>query len=94
MYIGDNVYFILFLEPLQTIGVQSVYKDGGKEYTSEIITYTFENGGVGSIVSNAEAVSTEYYNLTGARLNEPEGLCIRRTTYADGKVKAEKIIVK
>jgi len=95
MYIGDGWHFALFLEPLNSIGVQSVYKDGGKEYTSEIITYTFENGGVGNItVSNAEAVSTEYYNLTGARLNEPEGLCIRRTTYADGKVKAEKVIVR
>ncbi len=95
MYIGDGWHFALFLEPLNSIGVQSVYKDGGKEYTSEVITYTFENGGVGNItVSNAEAVSTEYYNLTGTRLNEPEGLCIRRTTYADGKVKAEKIIVK
>ncbi len=95
MYIGDNWHFALFFEPLKTIGIQSVYKYDGNEYTSQVITYNFENGGAGDItVTNPEAIATEYYNLTGARLSQPEGLCIRRTTYADGKVKAEKVIIR
>lgn len=95
MYIGDNWHFSLFFEPLKSIGVQSVYKDGDKEYTSDIITYTFAGSGIDGIVSEqSEAAFVEYYNLAGMRMSEPQGLCIRRTVYADGKVKAEKLYVK
>lgn len=95
MYIGEGWHFALFFEPLKTMGVQAVYKVGDKEYSSEVVTYTFDNGGIGDITAgNAEVISTEYYNLTGARLSEPSGLCIRRSTYADGKVKAEKVIIR
>lgn len=88
-------YFVIFFEPLQSIGVQSVYKINGQEYCSEIVTFTFEDAGVVNVgTDSSNVVRTEYFNLSGIRVDNPSGLCIRRAIKADGSVESAKIYVK
>ncbi len=85
-------YFVIFFEPLESIGVQSVYKADGEEYLSDLVTYDFPGVGVdGVIADRSDVVRAEYYNMAGVRIAQPEGLCIRRTVYADGTVKSVKL---
>ena len=40
-----------------------------------------------------EVKSVSYYNVAGQQIAEPaSGVCIKRIQYADGTVKAEKVI--
>lgn len=85
-------YFVIFLEPLESIGVQSIYKTDGKEYLSDLVTYEFSGVGVDDVdADRSDVETTEYYNMAGVRIAQPEGLCIRRTVYADGTVKSVKL---
>ena len=89
-----NWHFIIFLEPLKSIGVQSVYKVVGNEYCSDIVTFDFPSDAVESITGEKAPVATAYYNMSGVRISEPSGLCIRKVTYSDGSVSASKVIVR
>lgn len=94
MYIGDHIHFVLFFEPLKSIGVQAVYKTGYSEQCSPVATYNFPTDGIcDSVTANSEIVSTEYFNLMGARISQPSGLCIRRDIRADGTVESRKVNV-
>lgn len=86
-------HFIIFLEPLKTIGVQAVYKTDGKEYCSDVVTHTFVEAGIDNIVTG-DITKTEYYSLTGIKLSNPCGLCIMRSTHADGTVTTSKVYVR
>jgi hypothetical protein len=46
-------------------------------------------GGSGCVV-----VAQYYTSLSGARLSEGRGLCLRHTRYADGTTRVEKVVVK
>lgn len=49
--------------------------------------------GLDNVVAADEAVSVEYYNLQGVRVSENvKGICIKVTTDASGRCKAEKIV--
>ena len=54
--------------------------------------------GVPNAVEEIEAengiVSETWYDVNGLRLDNPQGLCIKRTTLSDGTVRHEKTIVK
>lgn len=85
---------VAFFEPLQSIGVQSVYKANGKEYTSEIITFTFKTDAVQDITTADRTVqAVEYFDLSGRRMDSPNGLCIRRTHYSNGTTATDKVVV-
>ncbi len=88
-------HFIIFLEPLKSIGVQSVYKDGDKEYCSDLVTFDFPSTSVSDLSGEAKEVASEcYYSLDGTLLANPEGMCIRKVTYSDGTVSVTKIVKK
>lgn len=42
----------------------------------------------------APALRTEYYSLTGIRTTVPQGICIKRTVYADGRVRSKVVAIK
>lgn len=51
--------------------------------------------GIDSVISNAEVVKTEYFNLSGIKVSNPQnGIFIQRSLMNDGTVKAKKILVK
>ena len=65
----------------------------------DIFIYSMEKWSSGSGVSTAEsakdAVSTEIFDINGARTRGlAKGVNIIRTTYSDGSVKTSKFIVK
>lgn len=88
-------HFIIFLEPLKSIGVQSVYKVDDKEYCSEVVTYDFPTVSVqGLSDAGKEILGVSYYSLDGTLLSVPSGMCIRKVTYSDGSVSIYKIMKK
>lgn len=91
MYMYDW-HFVIFLDPLNSIGIQVVYKTDGKEYCSEIVTYNFPTTDVDNITSNP-VVNTEYYAISGIRLAKPQGICIKRDVHADGSVSVSRVLV-
>lgn len=49
--------------------------------------------GVNQVVATAKAVRSEYFDLAGRRVSSAQpGIVIRRTTYADGTVRSEKVL--
>lgn len=46
------------------------------------------------VLPEGEPASVVYYNLSGARVAQPEGVCIQVNTYADGYVVVKKVFVK
>lgn len=88
-------HFIIFFEPLKSIGVQSVYKVGDKEYCSDIVTYEFQSSEVSDISGEAKDVVSEYYySMDGTQLANPTGICIRKVIYSDGSASVSKIMRK
>ncbi|MDE5870423.1 MAG: hypothetical protein K2H22_00540 [Muribaculaceae bacterium] len=86
-------HFIIFFDPLKSIGVQSVYKAGDKEYCSDVVTYEFPQSSVSSISGDVKEIASEsYYSIDGTALATPAGICIRKVTYSDGSVSVSKIV--
>lgn len=46
------------------------------------------------VIPEGEPASVVYYNLSGARVAQPEGICIQVNTYADGYVVIKKVFIK
>lgn len=46
------------------------------------------------VIPEGEPASVVYYNLSGARVAQPEGVCIQVNTYADGYIVVKKVFVK
>ncbi|MDE6300593.1 MAG: hypothetical protein K2M19_02630 [Muribaculaceae bacterium] len=87
-------HFVIMMEKYSTVGVQSVYKVGDKEFTSDIVTSSI-TGGVRDLTATAKDVrEVKYYNLSGAEIAAPSGLHIRRTTFTDGSVSTVKAVAK
>lgn len=101
----------LYTHDLGDIGIMQVYRnpewEEGEYYCSNIVYYSgkvvpfegeleFNTTGVKAVqTTNAEAVSTEYYDLSGCRLSAPvKGINISRSIMSDGSVKTEKVIKK
>lgn len=79
---------------VETLGVQAVYKNkSGEETKSEMAVWVNPETGVANVSVDSEIVKVEYFDLTGRELTEPNGLVVRRTTYANGTVKTAKTVV-
>lgn len=48
--------------------------------------------GISSISGSQSIVRTEYFDLSGKLLSEPQGICVRRITYANGFVSVDKVM--
>lgn len=89
---AKGIYF--YFNGAEEIGVQSVYMqpvEGGepKEVCSEIATVA--TTGVKSILNNGNVKTSEYYDLLGRRVANPDnGIYIRRDVMTDGTAKAVK----
>lgn len=90
-YGAGTHFFSFYFDGFEQLGVQTVYKDGEKEFCSEII-----DGIVASVIdsvdSTATVISEDIYNLSGQKVANPEkGIFIKKMTYSDGKVKTVKV---
>lgn len=84
-----------YRRPDKKVGVQTVYKGGGEVHRSNIV-YVDITGGVQDVCdAEADVVAVEYYTLGGLRVENPApGIVLRRTLFADGTAKVEKIVVR
>lgn len=86
-----DTYWRYFNASAETLGVQTVYKAGGQVNVSDIVTSKIHVGV--DAVTDDDPVGVEYYNMEGMRVSpDCKGILIRRSTYADGKVRVCKII--
>jgi hypothetical protein len=67
----------------------------GKIVNANRVHVSGADGVANAVINDAHAVSTEYFDLSGRKLDNPKaGLYIKRVQMSDGKVKSEKVIVK
>ena len=80
----------------ETVGLQSFYVDeDGTKYASDLITEKILDTGVSNIDGGKQAVSTEYFNLSGVKTTRPAaGMYIMKTKYNDGTSSVKKVLVK
>lgn len=89
-FISNGTYHSVYFQfhGIDRIGVQSVYKNGTEEFASDIIYNT--TSAVEAV--EADTVSTEYFDLQGRRVANPEkGIYVERQHKADGSVISRKV---
>lgn len=93
------IYFKTASAPKSTIGVELVYIVDGEEFVSDRLVYDIATGkdtvvtGISATKGNLQVKAIEYYDLSGRRMpNAEKGVSIKLTRYADGSVKAMKMV--
>ena len=87
----------LYVEGISTLGVQSIYRYGGEETRSEIITLDLgdDPSGVSAIGDGRKVTDVKYYDLSGRRVSDPAaGVFVKRVVYDDGSVAVFKKAVR
>lgn len=84
----------LYDDPINTIGVRSVYvNENGDKVYSDIATMVTETS-VDKVISDREVAGRAYYDMQGRRVAAPSpGLYIERTTYTDGTSSVAKKVM-
>lgn len=101
-YYDYSMRFVMLddIEGVETMGVQSVYRNNGVVTESNVVTInrqtqevtTKPGTGVESLF-NSPVVSEVYYDLAGRKVNNlGKGVYIKRSTLENGKVVSSKII--
>lgn len=87
-----TIYF--YDKGYEKIGVQSIYRGGGEEHRSNVVWVKKTPTGISDVNADTRVVkNVNYYNVAGQKISEPaSGLCIKCTEYADGSMKAEKVV--
>lgn len=89
----------IYVEGVNTIGVQAMYINEGKQTFSDIVTLVVETGeiidGAGiEEISLAPVEKREYFNVNGTRVSHPEkGIYIVKEIRKDGSVTTRKVIL-
>ncbi|CCX63941.1 putative uncharacterized protein [Prevotella sp. CAG:1058] len=80
----------------ETVALQSFYVDeDGTKYASDLVTENVLGTGIGKVEGGKQAVSTEYFNLSGVKTTRPAaGMYIMKTKYNDGTSSVKKVLVK
>lgn len=82
------------VEEVETLGVQAVYYNKSGEVTkSDLVEWENPEAGVSNVSTGSEIVKVEYFDLTGRKVLQPQGLVVRRITRANGTVKTDKTVV-
>lgn len=88
---GEGHLVGLYVDNIESVGVQTVYKYNDEITKSEIIA--MENAGVNGPAVDAEEVFVEYFDLTGRKIVNPDkGVYIKRTQLSDGTSKSLKVV--
>ena len=86
-----------FVEGIETLGVQSIYRYDGEETRSEIVTIDVENDpdAVGTIDADKKIADVKYYSIDGREVTAPAaGIFVKRVTFEDGSVATYKKAVR
>lgn len=84
---------VIYENGISTIGVQGYYTFDGATEASELVEIS--PSGVNEVVTDANVVKREYFDIAGIPVREnAHGLLVCRTTYSDGSVRVEKIRIR
>lgn len=91
-YYGAATHFFSFyFMGVEELGVQTVYKDGDKEYCSQIVD-AVKATAIDSLNADKNVKSEVIYDLSGRQVINPDkGIFIKKVTCSDGTVKTVKI---
>ncbi|MDE6291287.1 MAG: hypothetical protein K2M16_07125 [Muribaculaceae bacterium] len=85
----------MFVEGISSLGVQSVYRYGGEETRSEIVTFDLDPSGVAAPDSDRKVADVKYFDLSGRQVASPAaGIFVKRVTFEDGTVATFKKAIK
>lgn len=94
-FMQDDTHKFYFYDRLDSIGLQSIYKDATGELRSDIVWSTGRTttGLQNATTKDAAVVSTRYFDLSGrAAVPFRHGVVVRQRKLSDGSVRNEKII--
>lgn len=103
IYLSSDTYHQIgiYTKDVEKVGVQAVYKYNGVTTASDLVTLDIKSGEVSSdskvddITSDSPVVSTQYFTLTGQRIDNPSaGLYVRRSLHSDGTVSVSKTVIR
>ncbi len=88
--------YVIMPLPQDKIEVRTVYIDDKGERQSEPAVYEVERSGIGSVEADlSEAIKVEYFDLSGREVTPSASGCyIRRTTYRNGRILNEKVVLR
>lgn len=90
----QHVFYFEFMG-YDSLAIQTLYKDGANEKKSAVVYAYKGEGSIDTLGTDTESVSESYYDLTGRRISTPcQGVSIRRSVTADGRVIVSKHISK
>ena len=75
-----------------TVGVHKMYIPSVSNFPSVKLTINNCTFGIEHYNSKEDLLSTQYYNLLGQPLKEPDGICIEVKTYVGGQRELRKIV--
>ena len=88
-------FFSISFFDYETIGIQTFYRDGEKEYASDIVQMVGPDVSVDSLNADRKPVAETWYDLSGRRVANPaNGIYIRRIEYSDGSTRSLKTVLK
>lgn len=88
---GEGHLVGLYLDKIESVGVQTVYKYDNVLNKSEIVSW--QSAGIDSIGNDAEEVTIEYFDLSGRKVLKPEnGVYIKRARLSNGTTRSSKIL--
>lgn len=94
---NTDVSIGLYMEGMETLGVQTIYVNNGVTTYSDLVTLNIETGEIGyessvEKMAAGEIISIEFYDLNGRRVLYPDhGIYICRQRLSDGSISVRKI---
>lgn len=90
----SHAFSITFFD-YNTIDVQTFYRNGEKEYASDVVQMVGSNVSVESLNADRKPVAETWFDIHGRRVANPDkGIYIRNIEYSDGSTRSFKTVVK
>jgi hypothetical protein len=94
-YGGSSIAFYEDSKSFSRVGVQSIYRGGGEERTSEIVWYDIASAGIELTTAGSQPVASSWLDLQGRPVSDgTKGLLLHRQRMADGTVRTTKVLRK
>lgn len=91
MNAADGYKLFFTFAPCSSISAKVIYHNGDKITESQ----TADWAGIEDVTVSSEVIATEYYNLQGARVDNPSaGIYLRRDITSDGKSTVTKTVIR
>lgn len=92
---GSTIYVYQDLSQYKRVGVQTIYRGGGEEHSSEIVWTDLSTLGISTVSGSADVVSEKLFDMQGRPVAAgTKGLVLRQQRLSDGTVRTVKSVAK